>query len=92
VKLDELAKSEGIKYSKHGKMEYNPLYHFNHKQPLTEDEKEYICKYIEIDGPKNLSLALGRTEKTITTIASRLRKEGLFENYRKMDKYYISVN
>lgn len=75
---------ETIEYDNLGRMKYHPDYHFAHGQRFTEEETAYICRYIDSDEIINLSLAIGKTQMTISDKASRLRRNGKFEMYRKM--------
>jgi len=83
---------EVVKYDKLGRMQYNPELHTNHKKPWTVDELEYLCKFYYIDGPKTISLALGKTEKTISRVIYQLKKDSLYEHYRNLNLFYVSVN
>lgn len=82
---------EDITYDHYGRMNYNPELHFAHGKRFTEEEKAYICKFYEFDGAEFVSLALGKTEKTIYQYYSQLKKQGLIEHYkRKWDEQYYS--
>lgn len=71
-----------IEYDGMGRMKYHPEYHTNHKKPFTEEELIYLAKYYKIDGRLNISLALGRTESTISTKVCELKKKGLWSYYQ----------
>jgi hypothetical protein len=90
--LDEIDKADGIEFDSSGRMKYNPLYHFNHGKPFSEDDLEYLCKYHDIDGPRKVGLAIGRTECTCISRLDYLKKRGKYEHYRKLDKYYEPVD
>ncbi|MDF2650542.1 MAG: hypothetical protein K0Q73_6347 [Paenibacillus sp.] len=75
---------DGISYDNFGRMEYHPVFHFNQGKPFKLDDLIYICKYHSIDEPRTLAFAIGKTEKSIATMISKLRKEGLYWNYRNM--------
>ena len=79
-----------IEYDKYGRMAYNPMFHTSHGIPFTEEEKEYLCKFYEYDGAKMMSMAIGKTEKVIQKTVYELREKGLFEFYRKLNKYWIA--
>jgi len=78
---------EKVTYTKCGKMNYHPEFHPNHKQPFTEEEIEYLCKFYETDGAKTISLALGRTEKTVSSKYGQLKRAGLIDMYKKLKNY-----
>jgi len=77
-----------ITYDKYGRMAYHPEFHSNHGKPLNETDIEYLCKYWEIDGAKTMSFALGKTEHTLSCKINQLRKQGLFEYYKTLNKYW----
>ena len=70
---------EGIKFSLNGRMQYHPEFHFAHEEPFTLSELVYMCKYVQIDGNKSMSMALGRTENTIANQVYMMKKEGFFD-------------
>jgi len=67
---------------------YDPEFHHNQGKPFTESDLEYLCKYYEIDDIRTLSYAMGKTEKTLEDKVTELKKEGLYDYYKKMDKYW----
>lgn len=80
-----------VRHDNSGRILYNPELHPNHRKEWTIEELEYLCKFYEIDGSKAVSLALGRVEGTILNKVHKLRKIGLYEHYKKLNKFYISV-
>ncbi|WP_052523802.1 hypothetical protein [Geobacillus kaustophilus] len=78
-----------IEYDRWGRMKYHPEFHHNQGKPFTESDLEYLCKFYEIDGPKSISLALGKTERTIRTKVDQLKKRGLYEYYKNLNKYWV---
>lgn len=81
-----------IYYDKNGRMGYSKDFHSRHGKEWTAEELEYLCKFYEIDGPFTISLALERTEMTILTKVHQLRRIGLFDHYKKRNRFYVSVN
>lgn len=77
-----------INYDKYGRMIYHPDYHENHKQPYTESDKEYLCKYWEVDHRQSLSFALGKPEHSLATKVWQLKKERKFDYYKNLNKYW----
>jgi hypothetical protein len=73
-----------VEYDSHGRTMFNPSYHTNHRKPFTLDDLIYISKFIDYDGLKSLSLALGKTEKTIASKLSTMRKTGEYYRYKAM--------
>lgn len=67
-----------------GRMQYHPEFHPNHGKPFSQDDLIYMCKFYEIDGPRKISFALGKTEHTVMSRISALRKNGKFEYYKNM--------
>lgn len=63
---------------------YNPEVHPNHGKPWTTKELMYLCSMYDGTAKHDLSLALGRTHSSILTMADTLRRQGLFERYKKL--------
>lgn len=78
---------ETIEYDKWGNMKYHPSYHPNHGTRFEEKELIYLCKFWEYDNWRDMSFALGRTEKTLALKVSKLRKNGRFEIYKNMKEF-----
>ncbi len=79
---------DNIQYDRHGRMMYHPEFHPNHGRRMTEEELEYLCKYCEVDSWRHLSFALGRTEHTLRSKVNSLKKRGLYEYYKKLNKHW----
>jgi len=77
-----------VEYDKHGRMKYNPYYHSEHGHKMTEEELEYLCRYWDIDGVKTMAMALGKTEKTLQSKVNLLKKNGKFEYYKNLNRYW----
>lgn len=75
---------DGITFDKQGRMNYHPDFHPNHKTKFMLFDLIYLCKYYEVDGPRKISFALGRTEHTIMSKVAALRKSGLYDKYKNM--------
>jgi hypothetical protein len=60
----------------------------NHRKPWKTSELEYLCKYYETDGMSSMAYILGRTEKTIASKFSALKKNGEYEYYKNLNKYW----
>ena len=75
-------------YDKQGRMKYNPEYHENHGQNWGDEDLIYLCSMHDVMKRKNLSMALGRTETTVSTKLYMLKKHKrrLYETYRKLGK------
>lgn len=71
-----------ITYDRFGRMEYHPGYHPNHCKPFSDYEISYLCKFWDVDDRMDMSLALGRTETTLSNRVSRMKKDGSFEMYK----------
>ena len=82
-----MEKSE-ISYDKFGRMHYHPDFHFSHGKGFTESDLEYVCKFYEVDEVRTISFAIGKTEHTIRTKVSDLKKRGLFEHYKNLNKHW----
>ena len=75
-------------YDKQNRMQYHPEFHTKHGEPYSESEKEYLCKYFEADGAKSIQFALDRTEISVAHKVGDLRRQGLFEYYKNLNKYW----
>lgn len=75
-------------YDCNGKLLYNPEYHENHGKRFSEEELEYMCKYIELDGLKSMAMALGKTENVVNVKVQRLKKMGKFEYYKNLSRHW----
>ncbi|EPD52783.1 hypothetical protein HMPREF1210_01163 [Paenisporosarcina sp. HGH0030] len=74
-----------VKYDDQGRMKYHPKYHTRHGKRFTEDELIYLCKFWEIDNIRDLSLGLGKTEMTLASRITNLKKSGKYEVYKAME-------
>lgn len=77
-----------LKYDKSKRLMYHPEFHPNNKKSYTEEELEYLCKYWEHDHRQVMSFALGRPETTLQMKVHKLRKEGLFDYYKNLNKHW----
>ncbi|CAH1538991.1 conserved hypothetical protein [Vibrio jasicida] len=66
-----------VTYDAYGRMQYHPDYHPNHGLPWKTTDQSYLIERYELDGPEQVSFALGRTIHTIMEKACELRKLGL---------------
>lgn len=82
---------EKLEFDKCGRLKYHKEFHFSHRKPFTESDKEYICKYHDFDDLRTLSFAIGKTETAIATLISKLKKSGKFRYYQKSNKYWGNV-
>ena len=81
---DEDDMRDGITFDLQGRMNYHPEYHTNHRTRFSVDELVYMCKYYDIDGPRSVAFALGRTEHTVMCKISELRKQDTYNIYKYM--------
>ncbi|WP_342510543.1 DNA-entry nuclease [Sporosarcina sp. FSL K6-1522] len=79
---------EFYEYDAAGRMMYHPEFHFSHRIPWTESELEYLCKYYEIDGRDTISMALGKTVSSVADKMTYLKKRGLVEHYKRLNKHW----
>ncbi|MEK4700397.1 DNA-entry nuclease [Solibacillus sp. FSL R7-0668] len=77
---------QDITYDRFGRMQFHPDFHFSHGKSFTESDLEYICKFYEIDEIRTISFAIGKTEHTIRTKVFDLRKRGLYDFYKNLNK------
>jgi len=55
---------------------------------FTESDLEYMCKYWKVDGAKMIAYALDRTEESVKTRVKKLRKQGLYDYYKNLNKHW----
>lgn len=79
---------QDFEYDKYGRLKYHPELHPRHGQPYTEEDKEYLCKFWEVDGRRLMSYALGRPEHSLDAMIYTLRKKGLFNHYKNLNKHW----
>jgi hypothetical protein len=68
---------ENVTYDRYGRMQYHPDYHPNHGKPWKITEQKYLIERYVLDGPEQVSFALGRTIHTVMAKAWELRKRGV---------------
>lgn len=83
----EIIKIDGIDYTKSNKrMRYNPEFHENHGKPFTKDDLIYMCSMWDSMKKADIAMALGKTHGTVLSKAYALRKNGLFNYYKRLGK------
>lgn len=63
-------------YDSCGRLMYNSSLHPNQGTSWSMEDKEYLAEWLDKIGLEEMSLALGRTEGTVTEKARVLRKQG----------------
>lgn len=82
------AVQEDIRYDSSNRMMYHPDFHFNHGNPFTVSELEYLCKYWEFDDRRTMSFSLGRPETILAATVYQLKKSGQFEHYKHLNTFW----
>lgn len=78
---------EGLAYTaSNNRMKYHPDFHENHGRSFKEEEKAYMCAMWESTKKADIAMALGRTHGTVLSQAYTLRKQGLFDYYKRLGK------
>ncbi len=77
-----------ISFDRFGRMNYHPDFHFNHCKTMSEEELEYLCKFWEFDNCRTVAFALGRTEHSLDSTVNKLKKSGLYEYYKNLNKHW----
>lgn len=77
-----------VNYDGCGRITYNPEIHDNQGTVWSEEDKEYLCKYESIDEMETVAMALGRTRGTVVEKLKKLRKNGQFEYYKNLNKFW----
>lgn len=73
-----------VTYDAYGRMQYHPDFHPNHGLPWKTTEQTYLIERYELDGPEQVSFALGRTIHTVMAKAWELRKLGVMPKPTKV--------
>jgi len=73
-----------IEYDLWGRMKYNAELHENHSKHYVEEELIYICSMWDFSLTADIGLAIGKTQTAVRQKVYCLRKNGLFDKYRKM--------
>lgn len=71
-------------YDRWGRMKYCPELHYNQGKSYTVSDLSYICKHYRRGEVLSLSLAVGRTDRSIRSLVDKLRKEDQFEYYKNL--------
>lgn len=82
-RLEELEREEAVSRDKANRMNYHPSYHDKQGRTWTVEELQYLCTWHDVDGLHNVSLALGRTSKTLASQIGKMKMNGLYEIYRQ---------
>jgi hypothetical protein len=69
-------------------MKYHPAFHENQGTKWSEEDIEYLCKFERVDDLETLGMALGRTKATIAEKLYQLKKQGKYEHYRNLNKFW----
>jgi hypothetical protein len=76
VQLTVTGAVRGAKKMNSALAKYNSELHFNHKKPWKTSDIKYLKQFYDKDTLTDISLALGRTYKTVANMAYTLRKAG----------------
>lgn len=79
------AAEQEFEYDRWGRMKYHPEAHPKHRTPYTIQELAYLCKHYRRGWVQTLAFDLGRTERSIRQRVNQLRKEGLFDYFKKLE-------
>jgi hypothetical protein len=72
--VEEFQGIQTIEYDNCGRLKYNSILHPNQGMPWSTEDKEYLIEWLDKIGLEEMSLALGRTESTISEKARILKK------------------
>lgn len=67
---------------------YNPEIHDRQGQDFTISELEYLCRFIEADGSRKMSYALGRTEQVVNRKIRELKRNGQYEFFKNLRLFW----
>lgn len=72
-------------YDSSKRIKYHPELHPNHKLPFKLADLVYLCKHYKRGDRREISFALGRTEASVASMVSRLKKDGEFDYYKNLN-------
>jgi hypothetical protein len=75
-----------IVYDRHGRMQYNTMFHENMRTPWTYEDEKYLIEWYCIIGPEEMSFALERTIKSVMQRAVAIRKDGAMKKPLKQER------
>lgn len=75
-----------VEYDQHGRMKYNPDFHDRHGKEYTVKELIYIVTTYRRGKKREVALALGRTDATISNLVYNMRRDGRWEHYTKLSE------
>ena len=70
-------------YDKNGKMKFNKEFHKNNGKKWSDEDVKYLIEWYDIIGAKEMSMALERTEFTVSNKVCELRRNGLMKKYTR---------
>lgn len=77
----------GLIYTKSNRrLRYTPELHYRHGERWTKEELIELCGLWETMKKRDIALGLGRTESVCVSKVYHLRKNGLYEYYKKKFK------
>lgn len=77
-----------VEFDNSGRVKYHPLIHDKQDTIWSEEDKEYLCKYYEVDVMETIAFALGRTKATVVEKLRTLRESGDYEYYKNLNKHW----
>lgn len=78
---------DGLEYTaSNHRLRYNPEFHENQGKPFTKDDLVYMCSMWDSMKKADIAMALGKTHGAVLSKAYSLRKNGLFNYYKKLGK------
>lgn len=80
---------EEYKYDQFGRMKFHPEVHFRHNYPYCEEEKAYIVQQHKQKHVKTLAVELGRTEGSVQTLITSVKKKGQYESLQQTNTSFF---
>lgn len=72
------------KYDSQGRLKYDPELHEEHGKRYTEEDLAYMCSMHGATPLTDIGLAVGRTPCAVAVKLGHLKRQGLYEHYRKL--------
>lgn len=59
---------------------------------ITDEEKSYICKFYDIDGPEYIALSLGRSKRVVVETYGKIKRQGKLDLYKnEWDEQFLDI-
>ena len=83
--MTKIYEVDGLQYTaSNHRLRYNPEFHENYGKAFTKDDLIYMCSMWDSMKKVDIAMALGKTHGAVLSKVYELRKNGLFDYYKKL--------